>query len=45
VILHISNNKKIMGEFTNGKLSNILGVITLLLTTVSAVALLYFELS
>lgn len=43
VILHISNNKKIMGEFTNGKWSNILGVITLLLMTVSAAVLLYFE--
>lgn len=43
VILHISNNKKIMGEFRNGKLSNILGVITLLLMTVSAALLLYFE--
>jgi Mn2+/Fe2+ NRAMP family transporter len=41
----MSNNKKIMGKFTNGKLSNILGVITLLLTTASAVALLYFELT
>jgi Mn2+/Fe2+ NRAMP family transporter len=45
VILHISNNKKIMGEFTNGKLSNALGVITLILMTASAVALLYFELT
>lgn len=45
VILHISNNKKIMGEFTNGKLSNILGVITLVLMTAAAVALLYFEFS
>jgi len=43
VILHISNNKKIMGKFTNGKLSNILGVITLVLMTAAAVALLYFE--
>jgi len=43
VILHISNNKKIMGEFTNGKLSNILGVIALVLMTASAVALLYFQ--
>jgi len=43
VILHISNNKKIMGKFTNGKLSNILGIITLVLMTASAVALLYFE--
>jgi NRAMP (natural resistance-associated macrophage protein)-like metal ion transporter len=44
VILHISNNKKIMGEYTNGKWSNILGVITLLLMTVSAVLLIYFQL-
>ena len=43
VILHISNNKKIMGEFTNSKLSNILGIITLVLMTASAVALIYFQ--
>jgi NRAMP (natural resistance-associated macrophage protein)-like metal ion transporter len=43
VILHISNNKKIMGEFTNGKWSNILGAVTLLLMTISAVLLLYLE--
>src|SRR6185503_1146767 len=43
VILHISNNKKVMGEFTNGKLSNILGVIALVLMTASAIALLYFQ--
>ena len=43
VILHISNNKKIMGEFTNGKWSNILGIITLLFMTVSAVLLIYFQ--
>jgi Mn2+/Fe2+ NRAMP family transporter len=44
VILHISNNKKIMGEFTNSKWSNILGLITLLFMTVSAVVLIYFHL-
>jgi Mn2+/Fe2+ NRAMP family transporter len=43
VILHISNNKKVMGEFTNGKWSNILGTIALLLMTVSAVLLIYFQ--
>jgi len=43
VVLHISNNKKIMGEFTNGKWSNILGIITLLFMTVSAVLLIYFQ--
>lgn len=42
VILHISNNKKVMGEYTNGKWSNILGVIALLLMTVSAALLIYF---
>jgi NRAMP (natural resistance-associated macrophage protein)-like metal ion transporter len=43
IILHIANNKKIMGEYTNGKWSNILGFITLILMTVSAVALLWFQ--
>jgi NRAMP (natural resistance-associated macrophage protein)-like metal ion transporter len=45
IILHISNNKKIMGEHTNGKRSNILGFATLILMTVSAVLLIYFQLS
>jgi len=40
IILHISNNKEVMGEFTNGKLSNFLGGATLLLMTVSV--LFYF---
>ncbi len=39
IILHICNNKKIMGEFTNGILSNILGWVTLVLMTAAAVAL------
>ena len=43
VILHISNNKKVMGKFTNGKLSNILGGIALLLMTASAALLVYFQ--
>ena len=43
VILHISNNKKVMGKFTNGKWSNILGVIALIFMTVSAVLLIYFQ--
>jgi NRAMP (natural resistance-associated macrophage protein)-like metal ion transporter len=43
VILHISNNKKVMGKFTNGKLSNILGAIALLLMTASAALLIYFQ--
>jgi Mn2+/Fe2+ NRAMP family transporter len=43
VILHIANNKKIMGEHTNTRLSNFLGFLTLILMTVSAVALVYFS--
>lgn len=43
IIMHISNNKKIMKEFTNSKLSNFLGALTLLLMTAAAVALIYFQ--
>jgi NRAMP (natural resistance-associated macrophage protein)-like metal ion transporter len=43
IVLHICNNKKIMGEFTNGKGSNILGLITLFLMAGSAIALIYFQ--
>ena len=43
VIMHIGNNKKVMKEFTNSKLSNFLGGLTLLLMTAAAVALLYFQ--
>jgi NRAMP (natural resistance-associated macrophage protein)-like metal ion transporter len=43
VILHISNNKKVMGKFTNGKWSNILGVIALILMTASTALLIYFQ--
>lgn len=40
VILHIGNNKKIMGDKTNSLFSNILGVITLILMTAAAVGLI-----
>lgn len=43
MILHICNNKKIMGEFTNGKRSNILGGLTLVVMTIAALGLLYFQ--
>jgi NRAMP (natural resistance-associated macrophage protein)-like metal ion transporter len=43
IILHISNNKKIMGTNTNGKWSNILGTIALVLMTVSGVLLIYLQ--
>ena len=42
LILHICNQKKIMGKFTNNKWSNIFGVITFLLMTVSSILLLYY---
>ena len=44
IILHISNNKKIMGKNTNGKISNILGFAALGLMTVSGVILIYMQL-
>ncbi|MCX6268598.1 MAG: divalent metal cation transporter [Bacteroidetes bacterium] len=43
IILHISNNKKIMGKFTNGKMSNILGFSTLVLMTAAAGVLIYLQ--
>jgi NRAMP (natural resistance-associated macrophage protein)-like metal ion transporter len=43
IILHIGNNKKVMGNYTNTKLSNILGIITLVLMTIAAVAVVYFQ--
>ncbi|HVT86624.1 MAG TPA: divalent metal cation transporter [Chitinophagaceae bacterium] len=43
IILHISNNKKVMGEYTNSKISNIGGIITLVLMTAAAVILVYLE--
>jgi NRAMP (natural resistance-associated macrophage protein)-like metal ion transporter len=45
IILHISNNKKIMGKFTNGKTSNILGFTALILMSVAAVILIYMQLT
>ena len=43
IVLHICNNKEVMGEFTNSKRSNILGAITLLLMTIAAILLLYYQ--
>jgi NRAMP (natural resistance-associated macrophage protein)-like metal ion transporter len=43
VILHIGNNKKIMNDFTNKPLSNILGVITLIIMTLAVLVLIYFQ--
>ena len=43
VIMHICNNKKIMGKRTNKPISNILGFLTLILMTAAAVLLLYLQ--
>ena len=43
IILHISNNKKVMGNFTNSTFSNVLGFSALILMTVAALALLYLQ--
>jgi NRAMP (natural resistance-associated macrophage protein)-like metal ion transporter len=43
IILHISNNKKVMGDFTNSRFSNILGFGALLIMTLAAVTLLYLQ--
>jgi NRAMP (natural resistance-associated macrophage protein)-like metal ion transporter len=45
IILHISNNKKIMGKQTNGKMSNVLGFAALILMSAAAVVLVYMQLS
>lgn len=43
IILHISNNKKIMGKYTNGRVSNFLGFAALVLMSVAAGVLVYLE--
>jgi len=45
IILHISNNKKVMGEFTNSKTANTLGFATLIIMTSAAFALIYMQLT
>ncbi|MFY7861012.1 MAG: divalent metal cation transporter, partial [Chitinophagales bacterium] len=43
IILHISNNKDIMGEYVNGRLTNILGSLAFIIMTVAAVTLIYLQ--
>ncbi len=43
IILHICNNPKVMGEYTNNRKANILGFGTLILMTICAVALLVLQ--
>jgi Mn2+/Fe2+ NRAMP family transporter len=40
IILHICNNKRVMGEYANKKIHNIIGIMTLLVMTAAGVALL-----
>lgn len=42
VILHIGNNRRIMKDNTNSWLSNLLGIITFIIMTITAVALIWF---
>ena len=44
IILHICNNKKVMGRFTNDKITNILGFIALIIMTLAAITLIYLQL-
>ncbi|HLZ15570.1 MAG TPA: divalent metal cation transporter [Cyclobacteriaceae bacterium] len=43
-VLLIGNNIKIMGAFTNSRLSNVLGLITLVVMMAAAAGLVYFQL-
>lgn len=40
IILHICNNKTVMGKFVNGRISNVLGFATLAIMTFSSILLL-----
>lgn len=43
VILHVSNNKKIMGRYTNSIWSNIFGILAFVLMTLAAFSLFVFQ--
>jgi Mn2+/Fe2+ NRAMP family transporter len=43
IILHVSNNKNIMGEFINGWVTNLLGFIALIIMTLASGLLIYFQ--
>ena len=45
IILHISNNKKIMGKNVNGRTANILGTAALLIMTAAAGLLIYLQIT
>ena len=43
IILHIANNKEVMGEHTNSLIVNILGVLAFFVMTTAAVVLVYLQ--
>jgi Mn2+/Fe2+ NRAMP family transporter len=43
IILHIANNKTIMGKYTNGFWANLLGLSSLVIMLSAAFGLLYFQ--
>ena len=43
IILHISNNKEIMGEFVNDRMTNVLGILALIIMTTASGVLLWLE--
>ena len=43
IILHICNNKDIMGEHTNSRFANVMGWLTFALMTAAAIALIWFQ--
>ncbi len=45
IILHISNNKKVMGEYTNGRASNMLGFAALILMTAAGGVMIYMQIA
>jgi NRAMP (natural resistance-associated macrophage protein)-like metal ion transporter len=41
IILHVSNNRSVMGEHTNGRLLNFLGLVTALVMSAAAIAMFF----
>ncbi len=45
IILHISNNKKVMGEYTNSRSANVLGIMAFVIMSTAGVGLIYLQLT
>ena len=43
IILHVSNNKAVMGNFTNSRTANVLGFLAFIIMTLAAGVLLYLQ--